>query len=68
MEIIETEKNIKIKGFDGNGTFTITILKDCSQFQLTTGVDDAYIETDYRELKKIRDSITKVLDLVQDEN
>ena len=62
MEIKKTAHYIEINGNDNNGEFTIRIQKDCSQIQMETEDSDSYIDLNYRELKQIRDSITKVLD------
>ena len=62
MEIKKTEHFIEVQGVDNNGEFLIRILKDCSQLQMGTEDNDAYIDVNYRELKTIRDAITEVLD------
>lgn len=62
MEIKKTEHYIEVNGVDNNGEFKIRIQKDCSQLQMETEDNDAYIDVNYRELKTIRDAITEVLD------
>lgn len=62
MEIKKTEHYIEVRGVDNNGEFSIRIQKDCSQLQMETEDNDAYIDVNYRELKTIRDAITEVLD------
>jgi hypothetical protein len=62
MEIKKTEHYIQVKGVDKNGEFLIRIQKDCSQMQMETEDNDAYIDVNYLELKTIRDAITEVLD------
>ena len=62
MEIKKTEHHIEVRGVDNNGEFLIRIQKDCSQLQMETEDNDAYIDVNYRELKTIRDAITVVLD------
>lgn len=62
MEVIKKQHNIQVKGVDDNGEFLIRIQKDCSQLQMKTEDNDAYIDVNYRELKTIRDAITEVLD------
>jgi len=62
MQIIEKKHYIQIYGLDNNGEFFIRILRDCSQLQMQTNDNHAYIDINYRELKNIRDTITDVLD------
>ena len=61
MEITKLEHFIEVKGVDNNGEFKLRIQKDCSQMQLETVDNDAYIDINYQELKTIRDVITEVL-------
>jgi hypothetical protein len=65
MNTIKTKENehyIQLDGRDNQGDFLIRIQKDCSQLQMETEDNDAYIDTNYNELKSIRDALTKVLD------
>jgi hypothetical protein len=62
MQINNTKHYIEVIGLDDNGEFTVRIQKDCTQLQLETGNDDAYIDVNYNELKTIRDAITEVLE------
>lgn len=62
MEIIKTKHYIEVKGVDDNGEFLIRIQKNCSQLQMETEDNDAYIDVNYYELKTIRDAITEVLE------
>lgn len=61
MEIEKSKHYTEVRGVDRNGDFLIRIQKDCSQLQLETADDEAYINVNYRELKTIRDAITEVL-------
>ena len=62
MEIKKTDHYIQINGSDNQGEFKIRIQKDCSQMQMETEDNDAFIDLNYRELKTIRDCITEVID------
>ena len=62
MEIKKTEHYIEVRGVDNNGEFLIRIQKNCSQLQMETEDNNAYIDVNYRELKTIRDAITEVLE------
>lgn len=62
MEIKKTEHYIEVRGVDNNGEFLIRIQKNCSQLQMETEDNNAYIDVNYRELKTIRDAITDVLE------
>ncbi len=62
MDIKKTEHFIQVSGVDDNGEFLIRIQKDCSQLQMQTFDDNAYINVNYLELKTIRNAITEVLD------
>ena len=56
------EHNIQIRALDNNGKFLIRIQKDCSQLEIQTENNNAYIDINYLELKTIRDALTEVLD------
>ena len=55
------ESYVEIKGSDSNGEFKIRIQRDCTQLQLETADDTAYIDICLSELKTIRDTMTKVI-------
>ena len=62
MKIKKTKHYIEVRGVDQNGKFLIRIQKDCSQLQMETEGNDAYIDISYRELKTIYDAIAEVLE------
>jgi hypothetical protein len=62
MDVKKKEHYIEINGVDINGDFLIRIYKDCSQLQLETEDNKAYINLNYRELNIIRNAITEVLE------
>lgn len=61
MNTIAKEHYIQFNGYDINGEYKVEIQRDCSQVRVETGDSDAYIDTNYTELKAIRDAITEVL-------
>jgi hypothetical protein len=62
MKVSQTKHFIKVTGEDVNGDFSIEIQNDCSQLRISTGDGDSYIDTSSRELRIIRDAITKALE------
>lgn len=63
MEIIKNDYYIELHGINDDGEYIVRIHKDCSQLQIETGLDNAFIDTNLRQLKSIRDAITEIIDL-----
>jgi hypothetical protein len=65
MRTIETPFQFIFQSRDDNGLFELRIQKDCSQLQLSSGMDgfgnSVYINIDKSELIVLKDMITKVL-------
>lgn len=61
MKTERTNNYVEFQSSDSQGEFYIRIFKDCSQLQLKSGDDDAFIETNKKELTAIRDLINEVL-------
>ena len=62
MQITRTNHYIEVKGYDDNGEFKIQIQKDCLQLRIKLEDDEVFIDTNYEELKDIRDAFSLVID------
>lgn len=68
MEVVKSDHYTEVKGFDEFGEISFRILNDCSQIQINTAFDDAYINVNHEELMIIRDAITQVLEKFDSNN
>lgn len=61
MKIKRNEHFIQFISSDDSGEFKISIQKDCSQVRLETGNGEAFINTNLKELKAMRDCLNEVI-------
>ncbi len=62
MKVIETEYFIEFQSADNRGIFRIQIQKNGSQLRIDTEDGDVYFDTNFEELKSIRDCLSEVIE------
>lgn len=62
IDKIENQYYIQIKGNVNYAIYSFTVLKDCSQINISSLDRDCYIDINYEELKAIRAAISEVLE------
>jgi len=66
VNVEEKEHYFQYKAIDDQGDVEIEISKDCRQFRIQTGLDQAFFDCNRYELKRLRDMIDEAIRLNED--